>query len=383
MSPTVADRVARRFLARCFTATTTMTLKEALAIVQTCRSQIDAVLTEPEKLKALYLDMASKLRPLASRLDGIVIQRQDEARKFKNLRTWLRTLRVRTDPESFKGIRPERWEYAVTDWVDDLVLTLKSIIRVEERLTGYTTVQRVIPHPDYQILNLYGYQPSEYAEALKIIDDATAAIKGAGFGAAAYGKVTLKSEKNSKSAARYSKADDSIVLNLGVRHHFGDAAYSLTHELGHRVWFKLLSAADRDRYEDAYYGTGQMPISLAQREAFWAALEGVEFEPRRAKGALPAELRALFAAYWADRKKSVLMPSPATVAKSRDIVYRQFVMPKVRYYLIDHSTVDSVTDYGRTNVTEDFAEVFAHYCRGMILTADAQARFTSAIGKRG
>ena len=63
------------------------------------------------------------------------------------------------------------------------------------------------------------------------------------------------------------------------------------------------------------------------------------------------------------------------------MVRQQFVRPKHRYYVIDHRTLSSVTDYGQTNVNEDFAEVFAHYCSKMRLTPDAAERFFEATGK--
>jgi len=39
----------------------------------------------------------------------------------------------------------------------------------------------------------------------------------------------------------------------------------------------------------------------------------------------------------------------------------------------------SVTEYGKTNEKEDFAEVFAHICLGKALAEDARQRFETAV----
>mgnify|MGYP007071599938 CR=1 FL=1 len=60
-----------------------------------------------EELKARYLDLADKIRPLASALEGVVIRLPDEAKKLKNLQSWLKTLRRVTRPDIFDDAEPD------------------------------------------------------------------------------------------------------------------------------------------------------------------------------------------------------------------------------------------------------------------------------------
>jgi len=369
--------VAQRYLL----ATAAITPQQALALVQRYERQLLGKMDDPAELKRLYLEMAEQIRPLASALDGVVMQRTDEARKLKNVKSWLAMIRRRTDPTSFDDTRPERWDTAVSAWLIDLTDALKSLTRVKDRLTGYSSVEKVIPHGKYEIINKHGYRPEEYADALALLDDASEKIKQAGFGQAVYGTVILEAHTDRGYAGIYHHESDVIGLNMAARNRI-NGVYTLVHELGHRVWHKLVSDQQRDRYEDLYYGTAPLSFSLQTRELFWEALEASSWDARSARARLPKELQSAFSEYWADYKKGNVLPNQKNLGVSLEVVRQQFVRPKHRYYVIDHRTLSSVTDYGQTNVKEDFAEVFAHYCSKMRLTPDAAERFFEATGKR-
>lgn len=374
------DRLAKRVAARHLVAITNP--KDMLRTLESYARKIEPMLRDEsrvEELKALYLRLAGELRPLAAALEGVLISRPDEAKKLKNLQGWLRTVERRTRPNLFDDAERIRdVQIAVSMYLEDLEGALKSIVRSGPRIEGYAKIERKVQHGPYTIINNFGFRPEEIAEPLQVLDDATRAIQSAGFGAFAYGDVLLQTTK-AGWAGMYRDSSDDIQLNVTARHRF-DSVYTLVHELGHRVWHKQLSGAQRDAYEDAYVGNAK-PIPLAQREAFWTALEGSDFDPKRARGSLPKDLQGVFSEYWKDRTKVTLAPTVKGVSENRDMFYRGFVLPRTRYYLIDRVGIASVTDYGATKVEEDFAEVFAHYCLGKPLTPDAQQRFKDATGK--
>ena len=330
-----------------------------------------------EELKALYLEMADKIRPLGFVLEGLVLKRPDEAKKLKNLLSWLKTIERRTRANIFdnaEGVRDV--QIAVPMFLEDLEAALKSLVRSGPRIEDYAKIGRKIPHGPYIIVNNFGFRPEEFAEPLRTLDAATEAIEGAGFGYAAYGEVLLQA--TGTWAGMYRAGTDDIQLNVMARKRF-DTVYTLVHELGHRVWHKRLSKEQRDAYEDAYVGKAE-PITLAQRELFWEALEGSDFDPKRARGTIAKGLQGVFSEYWRDRVKVTLPPTVKGVAENREMFYRGFVLPKTRYYFINREGIDSVTDYGASRVEEDFAEVFAHFCLGKPLTSDAWSRFEGVVG---
>jgi len=367
------ERVTRNFLA-------TVSPKDMLRSFESYRGRILPLLRDESKtaeLVALYSEMTEKVRPLAFALEGVSFQRPDEARKLKNLQGWLRTIERLTKPSSLEG--EDRPQIAISVRLDYLEEALKSVARSGARIEDYTKIEKQIPHGTYTILNKHGFRPEEYAEPLRTLDEASKLVSSAGFGSVVYGEVVLESNKGGGYAGMYLHSGDYIKLNVASKYRF-DAVYTLVHELGHRVWYKRLSDAQRDAYEDAYVGAAK-PISLAQREAFWKALEDADFDPKRAKLALAKELQEVFLAYWQERSKVTLPPTIKGVAQNREMFYRGFVLPKTRYVILDTEQVSSVTDYGKTNVLEDFAEVFAHFCVGKPLSPDAALRFREATGK--
>jgi hypothetical protein len=124
-------------------------------------------------------------------------------------------------------------------------------------------------------------------------------------------------------------------------------------------------------------------LTVSEREQFWDALEKANFDPKGARQILPDNLRMLFSEYWKEYSKIMLPPTPKNIELTggKDRLHKQFVRPTVRYYVFDKSAPQSVTDYGQTNVKEDFAEVFAHHCLNMGLKPDAAERFRAATGK--
>jgi hypothetical protein len=379
---------ATRVLVRYLTAEARVSPKAALDIFRRYAPKIEANRDgDPTMAAQLYLEMAGQIHPLSEALEGVVIQRKDEQRKLDHLRVLLRRLGRATEPNTLKS-----WdsEDELASWIkirlEGLEEILRSLVRIGVRLSEYTeSIQRTYSYGPYTVVNHHGFRAEEVEQALKNLDDATTLVQASGFRSAIYGEITLESPKGVSYAGKYEATPDTIQLNVAARNRF-DAVYTLVHEIGHRVWFKLLTDAQRDAYEDQYFGTANRAISVPERETMWHAFQRAEFNPRRVKALLPTELRDVWGAYWKERSKVTRWPKPAELANpgpnvmTLETVHRNFVMPKTRYVVLDES-VRSVTDYGKTNVREDFAEVFAHYCSGKPLTDDAELRFSAATGR--
>jgi hypothetical protein len=212
----LASRVARRFLAL-------ESPKEMLKLLEGARARITPLLRDEsrvEELKQVYLTMAEKVRPLASALEGVYLQRPDEARKLKNLQAWLRTVDRRTRPDLFDNAEDAREvQIAVHMYLEDLESALKSIIRSGPRIEGYTQIEKTIRHGPFTLVNSFGFRPEEYSEPLRLFDAATEAVNKAGFGAALYGDVRLVAPDGGGWAGRYRPDTDDAFRAAWTDHH--------------------------------------------------------------------------------------------------------------------------------------------------------------------
>ena len=356
--------------------------KDLLKVFNRYKPRLKALIQDEARegeAKALYTEMAKELRPTAFALDGLAMQRPDEARKLKNVIYQLHRIKHRTRPEIFNDSAGPRDTGRIIQYaIEELDEALKALLRVQDRFETYKTVEQKLQHGPYTVINNYGYRPDEYAGALAVLDKATAAITKSGFGSAAYGDIVLEGfQKGDAYSGFYLNHQDLIRLKVETKYRM-DVVYTLVHELGHRVWFKQISSEKRDAYTEAYMGSTQT-LSVADRELFWKALVAADFSAAGARRRLPTELQELFSTYW--KEFPGLKPKINISEAQLEDLHRHFVVPNRKYHVFKAQLPDSVTDYGQTNVQEDFAEVFAHYCTGMSLTPDAAARFSTATGK--
>lgn len=322
---------------------------------------------ETEKARRLFEALGARLEPLARMLEGVVIQRPDESRKFKNIKQWLHRIRYPFDPKHLDDPDAGLWIWQSLDTIEE---ALQSLSRVSDRLVGYGSVEKSFTHGPFTIDNRYGFRPDEYADAVKVLDAAVDKLRAAGFGDLAYGRVTLEAKSSLGYAGLYSSGDDSIHLNLKVRYRI-NAVYTLVHEFGHRFWHQRMTAGQRDAYEDAY--SHGRALTLDQRQDIWDALVKADFKPREARRWLrDPSLGDALEAYFREYVK------PTGWAAGLNVTMPPVLHPKKRLVMIGEP-VAVVSDYAKTNVGEDFAETFAHHVMGMRIPDTVKDRFMPAI----
>lgn len=363
----IVTRVVRRYAAAV----------DAKAILRAFRSQraaIERALTAEnvEESRRLFVALGESLQPLANALEGVVIQRSDEQRKLKNVKQWLHRIRYPFKPEYLNEPDGE-----VTSWIwgslDTIEEALQSISRVADRIQGYQAIEKEFQHGPFKIINKYGFRAEEYSEPLQLLDLAVSKLEGAGLRSLAYGLVYL--EKASGYAGIYHSSDDTIGLNVEAKNRFS-SLYTVIHEFGHRYWYKNLSSAQRDAYEDVY-ARGRV-LTVEQRQEMWQALKEAGFQPVKATRLLrnPA-LVDRFLAYWQERVKSTGWTSKDLVAHP-EYIERNFLSPNVKYVYLDLPII-TVSDYAKTNVKEDFAENFAHHVLKMKIPEAVLERFGPTV----
>jgi len=339
-----------------------------------------------EEAIAAYERLAKELRPLGGLLEGVRVQRRDEQRKLKTVTKKVKLIQRYTTPghmqEFFQGAGIEPNTYGVQLSMEDLVDTAKGILRYYDRIEGYRSLEQSFQHGPFTMLNIYGYRPDEYEGALVVLDKAAEAVRAAGFSSVLYGEVRIVGgDSNRGFAGKFRGETDTVLLNADASNRFS-SVYTLVHELGHRHWFKVLNRSQREAYDEAYAGTSTV-LTVAQRETMWEAWKKSGYNARKMKRLLPPALFDLWRVYYKELKGSVATVPDPRLDISEDLVKKLVVKPGIRFWTLEEFGLpSSVTDYGRTSVIEDYAEVFAHFVLGKTLTEDAKSRFMQATGRK-
>jgi len=370
----IASRVAERWatpanVARRYASRQLVT--DALQAFKRARPRIEALLRagDAPAAKERYLELGKALQPLASALDDVKITRPDEQRKMKNVVTWLRVLRYPFEERFLEGDADEQ-DIWISQSLGQIGNVLTSLARVADRIEGYVKVEKEFDHGPWRIVNKYGFSPGEYSAPLSVLDDASERVRAKGFGNLVYGKVFLESVVSRPGVAgEYFKANDSIALSVDARGRHSDV-FTLVHELGHRRWNQHVPPDVRDQYEDMFSAGG---LTVEQRQDIFQALVKGEFQPRAAKRFLQDKALPL-----TEYLKEINF-SPKDYARAhregQPYVERQIVRPNHRYVRLKSRQVETVSDYARTNVQEDFAETFATYVFNMAIPPSVMDRY--------
>lgn len=359
-------------------------LKQALT---QARAEYSRLRDNVPDMIALYKRVSAAFYPYSKSLDNVTIQRADEARKMKNAKDALRTLARLTEPDSLEKFQAKYspgepfTAIGMSVSLDSLFERAEEALRYYDRVMGYQQVEKSFSHPPFTILNHYGFKPEEYARPLALLDKVSSVIQGAGFGRILYGNVHLVDNKGNGGAQKfcglYRDNDDSVSLNVACNFR-RDEIHTLVHEFGHRHWFKVLTAAQREIYEEMYAGT-TVTLPVAQRERFWYAWKASGYDLKGAARLVPSDEAELFKRYVKDRASAVAV-QPLPNGLSEDRVRSLFVMPMRHRYVFDDAPPTSVSDYGSSHVVEDYAEVFAYVLLGLRVNDDARARFEHVNG---
>lgn len=207
-------------------------------------------------------------------------------------------------------------------------------------------------------------------EALKwVLERTEQLVKGAGFTAAARGKVLAYSTKTLPPAsgatganAAYRRGDGTMWVAVG-----GDPKrilQSMVHETGHKVYYEEMGNVGRRAWEAFYEGNvGKISVDdiIAAWEAFAAQAKPYNFP--RTIGAFLGSIKDNFELrMWSEMVASKLgleddMDQRGKLKKGKTWALDQLIERRGEVEVFLHP----VTAYSATNPSELFAEVFAHY----------------------
>jgi hypothetical protein len=115
---------------------------------------------------------------------------------------------------------------------------------VVAKINGITVINK---YTDLTRGNTY----ETFKEVLDFIKEATGLIKSRGYDFLLYGNLFLDNPKNARTIAEYNYIEDFFRLKL-YKSYSGHALEAFIHEFAHRMWYKMLSGGDRDKWKIEY-----------------------------------------------------------------------------------------------------------------------------------
>lgn len=204
-------------------------------------------------------------------------------------------------------------------------------------------------------------------EYVKYLEMAYKDTKRKGFGALWYGTLFLMSDDYEKLSeadqAAYAKAGYKNMQSQAGTYHSGDDVVRITaparpglvriliHELGHRYWYKFMSAGQRARFESVIEGDWSMVHALLLNHH-----------------ALSHEEAEVFSGLYQKLERG----ADLSVAE-KDLITKRFKELGLK------AGVPLISDYSRSRPTEAFAEVFERYVAESNMTRDQLESFRSVL----
>jgi len=259
------------------------------------------------------------------------------------------------------SIRRPRTEKAVAlfkSTIKEYRLILETAQRVlrSGRLHTEEGSETVLEAGPFMLINAGGFDAKTMGTVQKVVEQAAKKLKAKGLGKVCYGsiQVTNTIRRSTRILAFYLVNKDQMFVRANLKGALGPAVMSVTHELGHRLHYKFLKSKDQqiqDIYEriagedeaqieallrdkSQYPQPGEV-ISEGRRKY---VVTGVVMDPRRLEMAVQLERQ--------DNGQKASLP--------------------LKNWLKNKGGGAFVSPYAATVYDENFAEMVAHYCEGLL-----------------
>lgn len=256
---------------------------------------------------------------------------------------------------------PEQWRQYQTSQITDWGKKLRTL---EIALAG-ADPDREIKHGPFTIIPMPGVLKKEADSALEALDDAAEKIR-AKFPQVLYGKVYLSTHLSKTTSAHYIYTDDTIHVSVRARRRFSDI-YTIIHELGHRFDHKFLKDDLRKEYWALSTQKVYEKVLYDDKLRSEIADEAVQIAKDRKEGkpflGMSDDLER-WAKFREVKRPMADFLSGKLDEKGLHAAIKGSQDENLMTGKILHGPI-SVTPYGATKPTENFAEGFAHFVLGM------------------
>jgi len=242
-------------------------------------------------------------------------------------------------------------------------------IRTLEIATAVGDTEREIKHGPFTVIPVPGVTQAQQNAALDALDAAADKIR-AKFPKVLYGKIFLATHLSRKTVAHYVVDNDTVHLDVNANKKIGDI-YTICHEFGHRFDYKFLDRdlknqfwklSTRKIYEVIEFDSklreqvADEVVSLANERVLGRPLPKMSSELvawlKSPDG--PNDIKRSIGEYLTGKMDEKVLHAEAKGKKDAKVMTDKVL----------HGPL-YVTEYGKTNPGENFAEAFAHYVLGM------------------
>lgn len=248
----------------------------------------------------------------------------------------------------------------MTGWEDETETKFKEEMGfVHEHLDLLAACKKVgVPHSSegelatrvtvgpFILVNTGGFSSNQMGEASEVVMKAVSLVKAHGLGKVLYGEVNLTNKAiEGGNPAFYLIGSDEIFLRAD-KSDFAFVLFSFIHELGHRYAYKVLKNVGVKELYDAFKakdGLAELPVP---EEGSPVHAKGVDMNVSRVVG---------------NKVFLTIQGEEATLSVSLENYWKWADPSKLK-----NPNSDFVTSYAKTNMAENYAELFAFYVLGKL-----------------
>lgn len=272
-------------------------------------------------------------------------------------------------------------------WVGDEDVAQRMVPQMEDLVKEVAWMEKLVrdpgegfQHGPFKIVTMAGVRRKDVDEVLEALDKATKVVQ-AKFPKLLYGDVYIAKtlSRGFGSLARYMPSSDTLIVSLKARGAIGDV-YAICHELGHRYDRKFWKNKDsrsrfwglstNPKYEVIEYDA-KLRKDMADEfiDAIHARMGGKPMSYSSMLTTWMGHLMGKHATKLRDLTQKALKGNSDAEGQIRKIIEGKGKPVEVQTDKEIRGPLH-VTTYGAKNVSENFAEAFAHYVLGKQLPAE-------------
>ncbi len=206
----------------------------------------------------------------------------------------------------------------------------------------------------FDLVNTGGFGDKAMQDVIKVVEKSTMLLKQHGLGKICYGDINVTNtiQRSTRTLAFYMIGKDELYIRANLKGKQGPAVRSVTHELGHRLYYKYLKSKKQEI--DQIYRI----LSKQERDRVRELLDDKTKWPQ--KGEEHKEGRKTYVVDW------VQYPNVILHRKDDINITAKYPLKSWLQNVTPESVSSFVTPYAATDASENFAEMIAYYCEGLL-----------------
>lgn len=249
-------------------------------------------------------------------------------------------------------------------------LFLEVAQRVVAKGTLHTDSDTTLTAGPFTLINTGGFDAKQMEVAQKVVIQAAKALQSKGLGKVCYGdiQITNSIDNSTRTLAFYLIGKDEMYVRANLKGKQGPAVTSVIHELGHRLHYKYLKSKDAELKEIYRSIKNQENAQLKEY------LQDKSQHPK--PGETIKEGRTTYVVTGLGYNRRTYEPT-VELENEKD-PNRKASLPLKAWFQNKGHAMAFVSNYASTTYEENFAEMIAFYCEGLL--PDDQVAMLKGLG---